>query len=47
MRFNEEAFLHELHLSDLNLVCAMNDVNRAWSYFKKIFLAIVDNNAYI
>lgn len=43
--FNEQAFPHEIYQSDLNLVCDMDDVELAWNYFKKTFLAIVDKHA--
>ena len=31
--------------SDLNLLCVMNDLELAWDYFKKTFLAIIDEHA--
>lgn len=43
--FNEQAFLHEVFHSDLNLVCLMDDVEIAWDYFKKTFLALIDKHA--
>ena len=44
-RINEQAFLHDIYQSDLNLVCFMDDVELAWDYFKKAFLAIIDKHA--
>jgi len=41
---NEQAFLHEIYQSDLNLVCDMDDVELAWSYFKKTLFAIIDKH---
>ena len=34
-----------MKMSDLNLVSFMDDVELAWDYFKKSFLAIIDKHA--
>lgn len=44
-RFNEQAFLHEIYKSDLNLVCFMDDVELARDYFKETFVGIIDKYA--
>lgn len=43
--FNEQAFLHDVYNSDLQLVSSIPDVVDAWDYFKSTFLKICDKHA--
>ncbi len=44
--FNEQAFLHNIYNSDLNVISSMLDVNLAWNCFKtNYFLSICDKHA--
>lgn len=42
--FNDQAFLHDLHNSDLGVVSCMPDVTLAWDYFKSTIISICDKH---